>query len=104
MKLLLLFIKVEAEACLLVLTLLQLSEIDAKVELLELVLTTELDAVEGSWVVTALLLDRTIVLTTHVVALDNFVRDGLKDFELALPRVTVSLKRLSAATAVMAAA
>ena len=73
MKLLLLFVEVESEARLLVLTLLQLSEVDAKVELLEFVLTSELDAVQGSWVVADLLLDRPMVLPNHVVALDDFV-------------------------------
>ena len=45
MKLMLLFHKIESEARLLVPAAFQLSEIDAKVELLELVLPTELDTV-----------------------------------------------------------
>ena len=47
MKFMLLFHKIETEARLLVPATFQLSEIDAKVELLELVLTTELNTVKG---------------------------------------------------------
>ena len=73
MELMLLFHKIEAEARLLVSTPFQLSEIDAKVELLELVLTAELDTVKCPWVVADLILNRPIVLPTHVMALNNFI-------------------------------
>ena len=73
MKLGLLFHKIEPEARLLVTAILQLSEIDAEVELLELVLTAEFDTVKGSMVVSSLFLNRSIILPTHVMALNNFI-------------------------------
>ena len=65
--------KIEAEARLLVSTSFQLSEIDAKVKLLELVLTAELDTVKCPWVVADLILNRPIVLPTHVMSLNYFI-------------------------------
>ena len=65
--------KIEAETRLLVSTPFQLSEIDAKVELLELVLTTKLDTVKCPWVVADLILNRPIVLPTHVMSLNYFI-------------------------------
>ena len=69
----LLFHKIETEARLLIPTPFQLSEIDAKVELLELVLPTELDTVKGPWVIASLILNRPVVLTTHIMALNYFI-------------------------------
>ena len=69
----LLFHKIETEARLLVPAPFQLSEIDAKVELLELVLTTELDTIEGPWIVTSLILNRPVVLSAHIMALNYFI-------------------------------
>ena len=69
----LLFHKIETQARLLVSAPFQLSEIDAKVELLELVLTTELDTIEGPWIVTSLILNRPVVLSAHIMALNYFI-------------------------------
>lgn len=76
----LLFHKIEPEARLLVPALFQLCEIDAKVELLELVLTTELNTVKGPWIVTTLILNRSIILPTQVMALNYFIWGRFKNF------------------------
>ena len=69
----LLFHKIETEARLLVRAAFQLSEIDAKVEFFELVLPTELYTIKGPWIVTSLILNRPVVLSTHIMALNYFI-------------------------------
>ncbi len=73
MELVLLFHKIETEARLLVPAPFQLSEIDAKVKLLQLMLTTELNTIEGPRIVTSLILNRPVVLSAHIMALNNFI-------------------------------